>query len=92
MKYAFIQEQQVHFDVQLMCQMLGVSRSGYYTFCSRQPSRRHQATRTLDMQIKQIYSAHRGRYGMPRIHRELQAQGRLCGRHRIAPDDCEYWV
>jgi len=26
-----------------------------------------------------IYSTHRGHYGTPRIHRELQAQGTLCG-------------
>jgi len=83
-KYAFIKEQQFHFDVQLMCQVLGVSRSGYYTFCRGKRSHRQLANQTLDMQIKEIYSTHRGRYGTPRIHRELKAQGCLYGRHRIA--------
>lgn len=84
MKYAFIQEQRAHFDVQLMCQMLDVSRSGYYMFCSRKPTNRQQANETLDTQIKEIYSTHRGRYGTPRIYHELRAQGHGCGRHRVA--------
>lgn len=67
-----------------MCEILGVSRSGYYTFCGRKPSNQQQANQILDTQIKEIYSAHRGRYGTPRIHRELQAQGTLCGANRVA--------
>jgi len=84
-KYAFIREHEACFQVQLMCEILGVSRSGYYTFCGRKPSNQQQANQILDTQIKEIYSAHRDRYGTPRIHhRELQAQGTLCGANRVA--------
>ena len=84
MKYAFIREHESQFEVGLMCQMLKVSRSGYYAFCNRKPSGRQQANQSLDAEIKEIYRDHRGRYGAPRIHRELQARGSLCGRHRVS--------
>lgn len=84
MKYAFIREHEACFEVQLMCQMLSVSRSGYYAFCNRKPSGREQANQVLDAQIQKIHSTHKGRYGSPRIHRELEAQGNKCGRHRVA--------
>lgn len=84
MKYAFIRAHERDFQVQLMCEILGVSRSGYYAFYDKQPSKQQQANEVLDIQIKNIHSAHKGRYGTPRIHRELQAQGNRCGRHRVA--------
>jgi len=35
-------------------------------------------------QIRACYQASRGRYGSPRIHQDLQAQGVRVGRHRVA--------
>lgn len=84
MKYAFIRNNEAYFQVQLMCEILGVSRSGYYTFCGRAASDRQKANQTLDTQIKKIYSVHKGRYGTPRIYRELRAQGSTCGVNRVA--------
>ncbi len=40
MKFRFVQEYRETFRVGMMCKVLKVSRSGYYAWRSRQPSRR----------------------------------------------------
>jgi putative transposase len=69
-----------------MCQVLGVSRSGYYGWCRRQdqePSARAVEDEQLLAVIRQINLRFRY-YGYPRIHRELVARGHHVGRHRVA--------
>lgn len=51
----------------LMCDVLSVSRSGYYDWTDRGPSRRAQSNRDLDRKINLIFVHHRQRYGAPRI-------------------------
>lgn len=64
--------------------MLDVSRSGYYTWRNRPPSRRTQEDQKLVEEIKSIHARHRQRYGSQRITQELEAEGWSCGRNRIA--------
>ena len=68
----------------LMCRALEVSESGYHAWSKREVSKRAQEDQALAEQIEQIFQANRGVYGSPRIHAELQEQGRRCGRKRIA--------
>ncbi len=70
--------------MRLLCKLLNVSASGYYDFNQRTLNQKQQANQVLDKKIEQVYQNHHGRYGMPRIHRELNAQGDRCGRHRVA--------
>ncbi len=84
MKYAFIAQQVGHYPVTLMCRVLEVSRSGFYAAQQRQPSRRAQADGELQAEIAAIFDHSRQRYGSPRIHAELRARGRHCGRKRVA--------
>ena len=58
-----------------MCRILEVSRSGYYAWFGRVPSFRQLETRRLDMEIKAVYKAHKGRPGSPQIASELQERG-----------------
>lgn len=67
-----------------MSKVLGVSRQGYYDWRGREPSKRDQENEELLEQIEQIHQESRQTYGSPRIHRELQAQGRTVGRGRVA--------
>jgi transposase InsO family protein len=66
-----------------MCGALNVSPAGYYAWRSRPESRRSAANRDLLDYITRIHRDTRGRYGSPRIHVELQAQGRGVSRGRI---------
>ena len=67
-----------------LCAALGVTRSGYHAWEQAEPSARAQADAVLAAQIKAVHEAHRGRYGSPRIQRELAAQGQRHGQKRIA--------
>jgi putative transposase len=63
--------------------MLGVSRSGYYDWRNRPPSRRSREDATLAGKIDQIHRRSRQTYGSPRVHAELRAIGIRCSRKRV---------
>lgn len=67
-----------------MCRKLGVSRSGYYAWRNRAASRRQLDDQRLLPVMRKIFKASRETYGYPRVHAALQAQGIVCGRHRVA--------
>jgi len=58
-----------------MCQVLEVSRSGYYDWLNRKPSQRQLENEKLKIKIAEIYWQHKGRYGSPRIYRQLKQEG-----------------
>lgn len=76
MKYAFIEEQRATYRVQRMCELLAVSRSGYYEWRGRLPSARNRANAELKEIVVQVHAESRGTYGRLRIHAELTARGR----------------
>jgi transposase InsO family protein len=60
-----------------------VTRAGYYAWQRRPLSAHAEQDRELGQQIAVIFAAHRGRYGSPRIHRELIGAGRRVSRRRV---------
>lgn len=58
-----------------MCQILKVSRSAYYYWINKKPSNRLIRHLDLAIAIKKVYHWSKGRYGSPRIAKELQMQG-----------------
>lgn len=84
MAYEHIHAKRETLTIALACRILGVSRSGYYSWRDRGPSRRARADRQLQSDIVEIHSEHRGRYGSPRIHQELAQRGESVGRKRVA--------
>jgi putative transposase len=82
--YRFIAAVAAHHPVALSCRVLGVSRAGYYAWRDRPPSARARADAALTGVIHRLHHASRGTYGSPRIHADLQAQGRRHGRKRVA--------
>lgn len=75
MRYGFIKSHKHEFPVEKMCQVLQVSRSGYYKWLLGIPSKRRMYREFLIKEIHQVYRASRGRYGSPRITKELNVQG-----------------
>lgn len=67
-----------------MCEVLGVSSSAYYEFQKKAFTKREHNNQLLDKAIMEIYVQHRGRYGVPRIHRELKGFGNSAGKNRVA--------
>ena len=83
MRFRFIEDRRADYPVTIMCVVLGVSPAGYYAWRSRPESRRSAANRDLVDDIKRVHRNTHGRYGSPRIHVELNAQGRGVSRGRI---------
>jgi putative transposase len=67
-----------------MCELLNVSRSGYYQFLHAGASPRQQRQQELCGQIQAVYQQHRGRYGAPRITAELADRGVSVNRKTVA--------
>lgn len=65
--------------------MLGVSRSGYYSWRKRPESQRAKENKMMLEQIKQINQDNEMRvYGSPRITDELRDAGFRCSKNRVA--------
>ena len=84
MKFRFIdQHREVH-GVGKVAKMLGVSRGGYYAWCSRAESKRAVERRKLVGGIKGIQKDVKYRYGSPRVTVELRKRGIRVGKNRVA--------
>jgi transposase InsO family protein len=84
MRYQFIREHREEFSVKRMCQLLAVTRSGYYAWQSEKAGPRALENKVLVAQIRVEYKRSRQTYGSPRIWASLRGQGSACGRHRVA--------
>ena len=84
MKFAFIRDHQQEFPVELLCQVLEVSRSGYYAWHRRPPSATARRQHGLVDAICLAHQASREIYGSPRVHRELAARGVRCSENTVA--------
>ena len=71
MKYAWIEAQRGFYSVTMMCELLGVSRSGWHAARARPLSAREQTDTHLVEQIRQQQRKHRGRYGRRRMSRAI---------------------
>jgi transposase InsO family protein len=67
-----------------MCQVYGVSPSGFYAWCQRSKSQRAQEDEMLLEEITRIFKESRQTYGSPRMLKELNKRGYSCGINRIA--------
>lgn len=84
MKFAYIQAHSQAHKVMRLCQVLGVSTSGYYDWLERPESHRNQENRRLTVKIRQFHLVSRERYGSPRIYQDLRADGESCSENRVA--------
>ncbi len=78
-----IEELSKEHNVRDLCDLLEVTRSGYYTWSRGQESARELANQVVSEQIKQVFEAKRQRYGSPRITQELRREGQICNHKRV---------
>ena len=83
MKFRLIEDQRDTFPVCAMCDVLGVSPARYYAWRSRPESHRKAVNLALLAEIRRVHAAHRGRYGAPRVHATLRAEGHTASRSRV---------
>jgi transposase InsO family protein len=82
--YKLIDAEKANYSVSILCKVLGISRSGYYDWRDRPPSRRDCENADLTERIREVHHRSRGTYGYPRVHAELKALGIHCNRKRVA--------
>jgi transposase InsO family protein len=83
MRFRCIEDHRDSWPVRVMCGVLEVSASGYYAWRGRPESPRAVANRALLADIQRVHDQHRRRYGAPRIHAALRAEGHLVSRRRV---------
>ena len=83
MKFRLIEDQRDTFPVRVVRDVMGVSPAGYYAWRGRPESPRKVANRALLTEIRRVHTTHRGRYGVPRIHAALRADGQTASRSRV---------
>jgi putative transposase len=82
--FRFIAAKKAEHSIQIMCRVLGVSRSGFHAWVIRDPPARAVADEALSGRIAEIHEQSRRTYGSPRVHAELQLEdGVLVGRKRV---------
>lgn len=81
-RFALVKQHAETFDVEELCEALGVSRSGYYRWAQDRWSARRQQDERIKTQIESICRQARGRYGYRPVHGHLIEAGIACGRDR----------
>lgn len=84
MKFQRIRREKANYPVAVMCDGLGVSRSGYYAFEKRLPSKRAIEDIHIGIEIAESFRRSRRSYGSPRVHQDLLDGGRSVSRKRVA--------
>jgi putative transposase len=77
MKYAWITEHRDSFPIATMCQLLEVSRSGYYDSIDRPESPRAQRTAKIHESVRQVFDERHTIYGPAKVAKELQQREEL---------------
>ena len=70
--------------VELLCEVLNVSRSGYYRWKENRPTRRQREDARLALKIAQSHAKSRQNYGAPRIVSDLADEGIPVSKRRCA--------
>jgi len=71
------------YPLPLLCRVLAVSRSGYYAWCTRQPSQRTREDTRLEVEIRAAHIRSRGTFGPERLQCDLASYGITTGLCRI---------
>jgi putative transposase len=82
-KFGFVAKHRGAWPIELMCEALGVSRSGFYAWLARPRSRRSVEDERLGQQVRRSFLGSDRTYGARRVWHDVLALGERCGLHRI---------
>jgi putative transposase len=81
--FGFIAKHRGIWPVAWMCDALGVSRSGFFAWLGRPPSKRAWSDETLGAAVRRSFLSSDRTYGARRVWRDVLEEGFACGLHRI---------
>jgi putative transposase len=84
MKFQFVAKYQDKYPVTRLCELLEISRSGYYAWKDRKPSQREHGIEILIAHLHRIHDKYRKVYGSPRMHAALKKEGIIFNQKTIA--------
>lgn len=82
-KFAFILVEKALYPITVLCNVLGVSPSGFHAWRARPAAPRVRGDAVLAAQVTAVHNRSRKTYGSPRVHAELRAKGVCVGRKRV---------
>jgi len=83
MKFGFVAKHRGTWPVEVVCGALGVSRSGFYAWRTRPPSRRAQTDARLLVDVRRSFVLSDRTYGARRVLDDVRDAGHVCGRQRV---------
>ena len=78
-----IRELRLAYCVGLLCRVLEVTPSGYYSWVKRPITVRQQEEMRLELEIRAAHNRTRQTYGPERLQQDLSDNGVIVGVHRI---------
>lgn len=72
------------FDIQIMCEVLDVSKRGYYDWVKRDHISKAERLNHLEQAIRQAFDTSRKVYGSPKIYHELKKSGYKVSKDTVA--------
>jgi putative transposase len=82
MRYDFIRRQRKAYPVTVLCQVMEVSRSGFYQHLRTEPKKISKDQFALESATKELFQKSKKSYGARRISNGLRKQGFNVGRHQ----------
>ena len=83
MRFQFIAAEKAHHSLAVLCRCLRVTRSGFHAWQTRPESAHAKRDTQLKVLVRASFEASKGRYGSPRIHKDLQEQQEAVSRKRV---------
>lgn len=84
MKFGFVAKHRGIWPVYVVCEALGVSRSGFYAWCTRAMSVRSRTDALILVTVRASFALSDRTYGARRVLGDVQDAGHQCGRDRVA--------
>lgn len=81
--YDLVTQLNDEFGVEILCAVLGISRTAYYRYRRGGSYRPSQQKRQHQALVEQVFTRHKRRYGSRRIVAELQQQGYQISRQQV---------
>jgi putative transposase len=71
------------YPIELLCRGLKLSRAGYYAWLCNGGGKREKSDVALTERIRSVHGENEGKYGSPRVYRELRKAGVACSKERV---------
>ena len=83
MRFGFVAKHRGTWPVEVVCGALGVSRSGFYSWRTRAPSRRAQTDAQILVEVRRSFLQSDRTYGARRVLDDVRDAGHRCGRQHV---------